>query len=146
MLRCYPYCYIGQEPGRCAPRTSKDFQCLTVNVFKAIYRFHAVHAVPPLVCDALNSVWGMSRSQISMRSAGPTKHNLCRLLPHHPKEARGLNYCQLSQAWTGKSKGIGRVRTTDLPVGVRKPLPANSAALVTAVFLDGDPETGHVNG
>ncbi|GAA50559.1 glucosidase 2 subunit beta [Clonorchis sinensis] len=28
----------------------------------------------------------------------------------------------------------------------RSRLPANSAALVTAVFLDGDPETGHING
>ncbi|GAA56526.1 hypothetical protein CLF_111057 [Clonorchis sinensis] len=41
-----------------------------------------------------------------------------------------------------------QLRKTECLLGVSelsKPLPANSAALVTAVFLDGDPETGHIN-
>ncbi|KAG5454304.1 hypothetical protein CSKR_113991 [Clonorchis sinensis] len=36
MLRCAPYYYTDQKPGRCAPRTSKDFQCLTVDFLGAL--------------------------------------------------------------------------------------------------------------
>ncbi|KER25773.1 hypothetical protein T265_06809 [Opisthorchis viverrini] len=36
MLQCAPYYYADQKPGRCAPRTSKDFQCLTIDVFGAL--------------------------------------------------------------------------------------------------------------
>ncbi|GAA52681.1 hypothetical protein CLF_108621 [Clonorchis sinensis] len=34
MLRCNPYCCTDQNYGRCAPRTSKDFQCLAIDVFE----------------------------------------------------------------------------------------------------------------
>ncbi|KER20018.1 hypothetical protein T265_11338 [Opisthorchis viverrini] len=36
MLRCAPYYYADMKPGRSAPRASKDFQCLTIDVFGAM--------------------------------------------------------------------------------------------------------------
>ncbi|KER23727.1 hypothetical protein T265_08453 [Opisthorchis viverrini] len=36
MLRCTPYYYVDQKPGNCALRTSKDFKCLTIDVFGAL--------------------------------------------------------------------------------------------------------------
>ncbi|KAG5444463.1 hypothetical protein CSKR_101861 [Clonorchis sinensis] len=36
MLRCAPYYYTHQKPGRYAPRTSKVFQCFTIDVFGAL--------------------------------------------------------------------------------------------------------------
>ncbi|KER22025.1 hypothetical protein T265_09779 [Opisthorchis viverrini] len=36
LLSCTPNCCTDRKPGSCAPRTSKDFQCLTIYVFGAL--------------------------------------------------------------------------------------------------------------